>query len=402
MRMKTETYVGNPLEATQQILGPVMLPSEWTGIWRTTQLTGTPVFYKDSPGGANQIITIASTLRDYLETIFESGQRLRVTWSTQSYFNIDGKETITPGDRRIVRIGRASEWKFSHDRMDDIAWSISFEWISKGSSSQKAISIKDEDELAQARNYFMNLSNANTQLITNKLVVSNTDLAGVQTATSLTLGDIESLANGPIEVWNSFLSAGTNALNAIGRIIQVAQDIGNLPDILKNQTHTSAKNMVTICKDCEQKLSQIPYENYTNSNNFNVNKATQAKRAFDLYFENVKDVLDAGLDLVKITASKKSAQVDGSNTRSDSLSQTDIIGVWVARKGDTYASISNKFYGTPDYSYALAKVNANALPSVLGQGGAYPVRGRAYAISPPIGATLVIPNITVIKTANDI
>ena len=398
MRMKTETYAGNPLEATQQILGPVMLPSEWEGFWRTTQLIGNPCEYTEN-GGYPQQVTLASTLRDILEMIFESGQRLRVTWSTEESFIIPNEQSPEVGERRIVRIGRASEWKFSHDRMDDIAWNITFEWISKGASVQKKISTKGEDVLSKARACYMAVTEWFVYTKPKTVIVSAKQLAANQSASSLTLGDLENLASAPLKLWESVLSIGTNFLNTIGGLINVAQQIGNLPSALANQTNAAAKNMSTILSSYLDEQSQTPYEAQTQaqSNKASVNNTTQAFRYFSLRQIQAEVALDQTLELQRITASKKSAQFDGTNQRSDSADPNTILGIWIARAGDTYASISNRFYGTPDYSYALAKVNVGALPPTNST-----VKGRPYAVAPPVGANLIIPTLADLKTRSDI
>ena len=109
LRVITKWYPGNNAEATQQVLGPIELPSDWEGKWSTTRLIATPCRFRQQ--GTDQLVTRASSLRTAADLLFSSGQRLRVTWGAGS----------TSDARWIVREGRAVEWAFPHDRMDDIA-----------------------------------------------------------------------------------------------------------------------------------------------------------------------------------------------------------------------------------------------------------------------------------------
>jgi hypothetical protein len=68
-RLITEWMTGNSVEAVQQVLGPMLNPSDWEGVGRTTQLIGCPCIWTD---GAQEQITRADTLREHFETLATS------------------------------------------------------------------------------------------------------------------------------------------------------------------------------------------------------------------------------------------------------------------------------------------------------------------------------------------
>ena len=92
-RVKTTYYAGNTV-ATQQVMGPIELPSVVGGKWKDTFL------------GAG----VAQGLADLFDNIRRAGALLRVEWGS------------------FVRFGIMSRSRFQPDNVKDIAWEVEFEW----------------------------------------------------------------------------------------------------------------------------------------------------------------------------------------------------------------------------------------------------------------------------------
>jgi hypothetical protein len=387
--MITKTYTGNSAEATQQVLGPTFLPSEWEGQWNTTRMVSCPSYYTES-GSAPQVIAKASSIRDVLEGIFESGQRLRVTWAS-------GQDADA---RRIVRIGRASEWKFAHDRQDDIVWTVTYEWIGRGRAANKAIDLKNDSALTKNYDAMAKLNDALAKAINDRAVADAKSRAKNKPASRFTLGDLEAFAAGPSRLLNSFVRAGRLVSNQLKRISDLGIKIANLPAQLEGQLVDAATNTIAICNQFNDKISSTSPESMTTQNK--VGNLLSVTNYFGSTQGDVNSVTDSSIDLRLAARQRKNSQIDGANNRKDSSGVPDILAIWRARSGDTYASISNRFFGTPDHGYAIAKANSRALPPVQIPGTTSVVRGRAYAVAPPIGATLIIPNLTAIKNIENV
>lgn len=377
MRMVTRSYTGNSAEATQQVLGPALLPSQWNGIWRTTQLLASPCFYAEN-GGSPQPIVRASSLRDVMETIFESGQRLRVTWVAGS----------VDDPKRIVRIGRASEWSFPHDRPDDINWNVTFEWVSKGQAVQQVVSLRGEDKEAARRDAQVKLNDALTKATSDQAVASQKARDKNLPATAISLGDLEAFAAGPSKMLDSFIRAGRQVVNRLQRLGELGVKLESMPASLEAQLLDAATDTIAIANQFADSSSRTPVEVLSNRNK--VSNLLQASRYFGATEKNIEDATDSALTLRSVMRSRNSNQIDGATKRKDSAGVADVLGTWIARQGDTYAAISSRFFGTPEHGYAIAKANART------------TKTQAYAIAPTPGVVLVIPNLTAIKNIEDV
>lgn len=102
MRTKIQWYAGNP-EATQQVLGPSLPPTEFNGMWKLRFLTGSI----DASG------LFLDTVEDVVELFYDivrSGNKLSFEW---------GSET-----REGIMTRFTPDW----DRPQDCRWNIRMEW----------------------------------------------------------------------------------------------------------------------------------------------------------------------------------------------------------------------------------------------------------------------------------
>lgn len=385
MRLSTKWYVGNNAEATQQVLGPIELPSEWEGEWNTTRMIVDPSWFTSAAGAPQQAIVRASTMREILDVLFNAGTRLRVTWSTGS----------DDDARSIMREGRAAEWTFKHIRMDDIQWQIKFEWISRGRVMQRAIALRGEDVDAAVRDAKAKFADAVSKALSDQASAKQSKRAQNPPATTFTLGDIEAFANGPMKMLQSFTRFGDAITNRLKHIGDLALKMRGLTAELAGECVDTATNAVAVCTQFCDAISQPAPETLALQNK--VSNLLQTTSYFGSAEDNVNEATDSAVVLLERSRDRGASRPTGSGRTKSSAAPADIIGVWIARKGDTYASISLMFYQTPDYGYAIAKVNKNSLPPVVPVGGGLKRKPVAFAVAPPVGAVLIIPNLATIK-----
>jgi hypothetical protein len=111
LNTKKTVYAGNP-DATIQVLGYTIDDSHFQGMWLTRHLIG---FVQATYQGAGEYrIETAQDLVNLIRRIHRSGQQLRVQWED------------------VVRIGVMKEFVPDYKRIEDVRWSMSFEWQKDG------------------------------------------------------------------------------------------------------------------------------------------------------------------------------------------------------------------------------------------------------------------------------
>ncbi len=105
MRVKTQWYPGNP-EATQQVLGPHLPPTDFNGMWKLRFLAGSI----DATG------LFIDKVEDAVELFYDlvrSGNKIRFQWGAE--------------EREGIMKAFVPTW----DRLQDCKWSITMEWSSR-------------------------------------------------------------------------------------------------------------------------------------------------------------------------------------------------------------------------------------------------------------------------------
>lgn len=350
LRVVTTWYPGNAMEATQHVLGPMEKSSSWEGVWRTTQMFRTPVFYSEGGGSPSQLVR-PFTLMDILEDVFRQGQRLSVEWQNK-----------TPGDteqRRIVREGRCVDWEFKPDRSDDIYWSIEFDWASRGARQQKVLNRRTENLQASMQSVYQAAAEAGAALSTLSLVSSNKKLP--LSADQFSLGDLENLLNYPTDLMQSFSRKALYLESQFQKIGDMVDKVRRIPSAIANQALDVATNAINIANQFADQMSRRPPE---------ANLASQ-KTASLVQAVNATSELYAAFGTMRDRAAEVRKQV--LEAKDD---QGDILAVHITRGAVTYevdgetksgealTAISQIYYSTVDHAADIAK--ANGLP--LNQG----------------------------------
>ncbi len=357
-RLVTTWYPGNPFEATQQVMGDSLAPSDWEGIWTTTRMVGTPSLFYETQGGAPLVITRASTMRDIVEDIAGAGALLRVTWATG-----DG--------RRVLRLGRISTYKFPHDRMDDIGWRVTFVWTSRGTGQARVLSVRNEDVDASLRDLAGTLNDLQGQLQAAAIVASNPRLPG--SASDFTLGDLEALAEEPKLFTASLLRVTTSFSNRVGRLGVLVEDVVQTPDELRGQVLDTVHQISGTMARTQAELGRTAPERLTTRPG-HASSLAQAVLFFGRVARLSGRVAGSSGNAEQVVR-KRQLAASSRTDRLDKAGVQDAVKTYRSKAGDTFASISIKFYGLPDGAATIAR--ANHFPG--------------YQVAPGPGVVLLIP-----------
>jgi hypothetical protein len=365
MRLVTTWYPGNGVEATQHVLGPMEMPSAWEGIWRTTQMVGAPsLFFQDAASQASQQIARASSLRDLLDDIFRGGPLLRVIWAQ--------------GNRKIVRYGRAERWAFPHDRMDDIRWQVSFQWVSRGRKQKRAVTLRREKTNEAQTALFLEALSQIAAVDLAKLKSIDKTLLG--SASAFTLGDLEGLLDAPLGFMTQFKSLATQLTSRFQDLAGLLEKAAQLPGTLSNQLLDVATNFAFAFTQASDELGRIPAELQAGQD-ARLASLLRAQSYFGKGQSQADFVAAAAVEVARRARRRRSnllAQASANNA-----TPADMLAVHLAKEGETFASISQLYYSTPDHGGEIAK--ANGLP--------------AYQIAPQPGTPLIIPNLVALGSA---
>jgi hypothetical protein len=367
----TTWYNGNPAEATQQILVPKELPSAWEGEWNRTLMGKVPAKFQDQDNTIAVIDPIV--LRDLVEDIGRQGLRLRVSW-------------IVDGDRpdqrsKTVREGRMKKAEFKHTRMQDIAWSIEFHWLGRGRAQQRVVSVRDDSQtaaLAALNADFVDfLAAAKAADFINSLPTTRLS------ATTVTLGQLEAMADAPNRILTSATRSLTRQLNTFKDAVALGKKFVTMPQQLANTTVDFARNSLAIANRTADTLSRIPAEQ--TSFKSKVSDVTRSASYFGRNVDATRRIARRAYEFdVKVRAGRVTGALRGELDRTQTTGRpSDVLATYVTKQGDTPQRLSMKFYQTPDHAVDILRTNR--LPD--------------YQTSFPKGKILIIPNLKTTRSS---
>lgn len=370
--LQTTWYPGNGVEGTQQVLGPRELPSNWEGAWNRTLMGTSPSIFIDETGTSSEIRN-PHVMREIFEDIARAGSRLRVTWAvigtTVSGRNRGvGNEALTGKgtggtlhnvDVRILREGRIKTFRTPIDRHTDIRWSAEFHWVSRGGTSDKAVSTRDDQNLSDAANSLIASTAQTAFRVDEKIKSIKKNIR--KSASNISLGQLEQLAGAPTAIVTSYTRQLQQNVSTFKRIGDIAQKLRTQPFSIANATVDFARNTTAIANTFVDQMGRKPPEQLALKS-----KVSSLLRSAN-YFWKVSDtaMLNArrGEDL---NALLRSVLVSGGNrgtlTVKDSATTRagDILAIHICKSGDTAQNVSQRFYGGPDHGPDILR--ANRLP----------------------------------------
>jgi len=359
-RILTTWYPGNGTEASQQNLGPQDMPSAWSGEWNRTRMGRAPSYYFDEYG-AMSLVVDPHVLWGNLDAIRIAGARLRVTWSVRGRSVTGSPKTgsDSPVDFNLVREGRIKVLKISPDRLTDMKWNMELHWMSRGGTQDKISNVRRDDDISKAVTAVSSSIGAlNDLLAIRTQAIIDSKLASV---TTLSLGQLEAMANAPLKAVNAALSKLRYNLGQLNRVASLAKKLATTPAAVANSVLDFARDTQAVANDFVDSMGRTPIELQTNKQ-----KVADLVRA-SKYFGNITDGMnDTAKQSSDLDIRMRQALVAGANrgslaVKDASTKQNDIMAVYVCKTGDTPQRVSLKYYGNPDQGDAILKANRRPL-----------------------------------------
>lgn len=366
-RIPTDFYPGNFTQGTQQVIGPKEAPSHWTGVWKRTLLLRSPATI--TPGGQPTHTATPWTLADFLEQLALGGARLRVTWTQTKTELIPGASpgstflTNGPFTYQKVREGRVAELTYTPMTGDDIKWDLSWTWVGRGASMQKAVSTRDGDSAANSAQVQSALTDAINLTGTLAPQAASNPLLPLS-ASPDTLGEYEQISPDFL-----LLSTGLNeSLFTLQVGFGQTSDVGDSLDTDPSQINNSVLNLsvdtigtVNLFTD---QVGQMPFEILSTSD-LAGDVAFAAGVAVDQVTQAwlVREAAQKAATKARLLASMNPGGGVKGVQQTSSTGPGQVLKVYRTRQGDTPQRVARKFYGNADR--ALDLMQANHLP--LGQ-----------------------------------
>lgn len=354
---------GNGSDATTHVLAPIEMPSNWEGVWRTTMLVSSPCQFAEAPGQKPKPVAIASSLRDVCESLFRSGQRLRVTW-------IQGSTHWAFTNRKVIREGFCEEWDFAHARADDIEWTMLWNWVGRGQKKQPAADLGKDKEAQSLKKANQELANYVGEVESLKVISANQAVpAG---ADSFTLGDLEAIANIPKDFAKQVKQFATNVLTRVEDLAEIIETGAGTPllvgstvlDIATQATRTFTQLADEMGRDIPDGYSEIEGDA----------AALVAAADYFIVQQDGAERLASVFAQIEFEARRRRSGIDPGQRSGDQVAAGGLLAV-VLSKGESFVFLANKHYTNPDLGYVIAIANGFA----------------ENEIAPPVGTTLIIP-----------
>lgn len=373
LRAKTTWYPGNDANATQQVMGTTEKQSVLSGEWNSTRLSRTPCIYAPTPGQQVKVAQ-ADVLRELLEAILRGGTLLDVLWINA--------EAATFGARSIHRTGRAVDWQFTYDRMDDLAWTITFEWTGRGRDQQKVVAFRNDPTSGasiakmQALGVVVDEAALKSKIQLSRRTVPNS-------ANKFTLEQLGQLLDAPSQLMRSFAQSMNRVSNRVSTLGGLVTRGKGLPAELAGQFLDATTTAIQAAQVFYDSISRSPPENMqTQQTLASMTRAASyfkggmdAANVVQQQAYTVSAEIRAEIDLRRATGVNGIAMPTGPNAASVLNGNARQIATHVVRAGDTFLSISALYYGTVDGAYGIASCNALSPKSI-------PAIGRVLIIPP--------------------
>jgi nucleoid-associated protein YgaU len=374
-RLVTTWYPGNVAQASQQVIGPIEAQSQWSGEWNTTRLVRSPAIYEE--GGSSTKLAFAHSLALVLEDIFRSGVLLEVTWA------VDNENPfVTP--QQISRQGRASDWDFAYDRIDDIVWKVTWDWIGRG-LGQDRVALRNDGAATQS------LNSLDLVLLAVDESVNNTQIQLTRrtiprSANTFSLEQLDAMLDAPSKLMRDFAQSCNRISNRVRTLGDLIGKAANLPFKVTNQAIDIATSAVQSAIKFYDDCTRTPPDYYDTQQRLGslTRAASYFKGGLDSSMRVAREASNAREQFRATQAQRAGTGLDGKGTKNlgpyqkphkhtgGEQMQTD---VYIVRPGDTLIGISQRFYGMPDGAADIAYANNLSLKTA----------------TPPVGKVLIIP-----------
>ncbi len=360
----TTWYPGNGVEASQQNLGAKLMPSTWAGEWKRTLMGRTPSLYVDETGNKRRIVD-PHELWAILDDIRICGARLRVTWAVRGREIVGGSSagnlTAKGGndklvDFQVVREGRMKSLKVDPERLTDMKWTAEFHWVSSGRKQEKNADVRRDADVEKAASALSSSINAVDAIANGKIMSIK---AGVRlSVSSLSLGQLEALANAPLKALNTALGKLRYAMGQVTRAGALAKKLAATPYALANSVLDFARNSVAVANQFVDEMGRQPPELQAKNR-----KTADLLRAAKLFGQSVDAMRETARSGTALDQQFRQHLADTANRGTLSVRQSsttragDLLAIHVCKTGDTPQRVSSKYYANPDQGESILRAN---------------------------------------------
>lgn len=376
MRAKTTWYPGNAANGTQQVMGPTEKQTVLSGEWNSTRLSRTPCLYAPTPGQSVQVAQ-ADALREILEAMFRAGALLDVLWINA--------EAATFGARSIHRTGRAVDWNFTYVRMDDLDWTVTFEWTGRGADQQKVVAFRNDPSNStnvaklEALGVVVDEAALKTKIQLSRRTVPNS-------ATKFTLEQLGQLLDAPSRLMRDFSQSMNRVSNRFATLGGLINRTKGLPRELTGQLLDATTTAIQAAQTFYDAISRKPPEALEGQQSLaSLTRAASyfkggidAANVVQAQAYPISAEIRAQIDLRRATGVNGIAMPTGANAAATLNGTARQVQTHVVKQGETFLSISVAYYGTVDGALGIAFCNGLSPKSI-------PAVGRVLLI-PPMNA----------------
>lgn len=345
LSLSTTWYPGNDKEATQQVLGPQVLPTTWSGGWHRTMLGKTPALCTTSDGFTPRV-SAPTDLVNVLEGMFRAGRRLQVVWATEQ----EGSAALS---QQITRVGRAKTWRWRYRTEHDVEWEISWEWLARNLTTPRVLSTRPKTITQMGAEY-----EAKLQALVDAAAAAQ---AAKFAPHPITLGQLEAFANTPALLAERANRSVLQLQHELGQITSIASTLASQPQAIANTAINHARNARSQAKSVYRSFSASGVE--TLSKKGDAASVLHAHKTFGDIQEKSLDMQRAAMDFevgVRQSVAKAGAPLSGQTAMTTAPPPGSILAAVVCKQGDTPKSLSMRYFGSPDHDVDILKANRMA------------------------------------------
>lgn len=297
-RNETTWYPG-VTRATQQVLGPIEEPTELNGMWKDAFI---PNSVRVQSSGSLEFPQFAREVKQLFDDICRSGTELRVQWEDE------------------VRTGLLGRFAGSYDRIQDLRWTMRFDWNGRDGET-RAVAAVEAETSPQVRAASNDLD----------------DIASLEPRTTLQQYALQA---------NAFIRDTRGQVGTVLDGLREGAELASLPAALVGNVATAVESLRFQAQETISTFGEVP-----------VNNAIAVSLVADiLSVESWRREVSFSIgDL------RASAQLAGRAL--EKRREPDATRVVTVPEGATLYDISNRYYLTPDFATFLAQFNG--LPGAL-------------------------------------
>jgi hypothetical protein len=229
---------------------------------------------------------------------------------------------------------------------------VTFEWVSRGQGSpSKATSTRADNVVANGAAYQQAL----------QALIDANSLAQLQkfNPSSLSLGQLEQLANLPTALVTSLSRQVLQLEHTIGQVVNIAATLASQPLHIRQAAVNAARNAVSLANQFYDQLSHTPCEQLANK--ARVASILRAHAAFGAQSDAARALARQALIFAQqLRQQVQAASLQGEITPARLGDPSAAAQKYITRAGDTPTRVSQLFYKSPDFAVDILRANGRS------------------------------------------